>query len=191
MNEVLGYTKVALYKQRPEGSLGNWAADAVLWQAAKLKPDVLMVSMLNHGGLRTDIAEGPITKGKIFEVMPFDNLITLIGLNPIEIKYVCRANLLKGGDPLSGMSVKLCQGDTTILIGNKNLEDFSATEIIWLATSDYMANGGDNYVVLSNAAIKLQTNKLIRNAMIEYLQMQTNQGKIIDQRIENRIFTCK
>ena len=32
---------------------------------------------MNHGGIRSYIPKGNITTGKIFELMPFDNLIVL------------------------------------------------------------------------------------------------------------------
>ena len=34
---------------------------------------------MNHGGIRSYIPKGNITTGKIFELMPFDNLIVVTG----------------------------------------------------------------------------------------------------------------
>ena len=192
MNDVVGHSLVDLYKQRPEGPLGNWAADAVLWQAQKIKKEALIICMLNHGGLITDVASGAITLGKVYEIMPFDNELVLIGLNKDEILQLVKINLAKGGDPVAGIQIKSnCQSKDSILINGKKLDQIPNDATIWLATSDYMANGGDDYKILETITKRMNTGLLIRNNLIDYLKFETANNISNDNRIEGRISICK
>jgi len=192
MNDVVGHSLVDLYKQRPEGPLGNWAADAVLWQANKLKKNALVFCMLNHGGLRTDVASGAITLGKVYEIMPFDNELVLVGLNKDQVKQLVLTNLTKGGDPVAGIQIKSnCQIKDSIFINGQALDKINDNETIWLATSDYMANGGDNYSMLEDLTNRINTGLLIRDNLITYLKFETANSQSIDNKIEGRITICK
>lgn len=192
MNAVIGYSLVDLYKQRPEGPLGNWAADAVYWQAKAIKKADFVVSMLNHGGLRTDVASGPITLGKIYEIMPFDNELVLIGLNKEQLKSIVALNLAKGGDPIAGLKIIAnCDTGNAIIVNGIEIEDIDSNAIIWLATSDYMANGGDDYSLLEKIPNRVNTGMLIRNNLLNYLQFYSTNNLSIDNKIEGRITICK
>jgi 2',3'-cyclic-nucleotide 2'-phosphodiesterase (5'-nucleotidase family) len=43
-------------------------------------------AFINYGGIRSYIAKGEITVGKIYELMPFDNLIVLQDLKGAVFK---------------------------------------------------------------------------------------------------------
>mgnify|MGYP000968149922 CR=1 FL=1 len=75
MNEVLTYTKYDLEKGRPQSTLGNFVTDLCLNYA-----DAHMCVM-NNGGLRTTINKGNITRGKLYELMPFENELVLLELD--------------------------------------------------------------------------------------------------------------
>lgn len=192
MNDVVGHSLVDLYKQRPEGPLGNWAADAVLWQAQKIKKEAIVICMLNHGGLRTDVAAGAINLGKLYEIMPFDNELVLLGLNKEAVSLLVKTNLAKGGDPVAGIQLKSnCGNKDNIFINGKALSELAEDTQIWLATSDYMANGGDDYKMLESILNRINTGMLIRNNLIDYLTFQTENNISITNRIEGRITICK
>lgn len=77
MDEVLNETLVDLEVGAPEGLLGNFVCDLTFDRArnqAKNTPDFCI---LNKGGLRTPVLKGPITRGKLFELMPFENEIVI------------------------------------------------------------------------------------------------------------------
>ena len=75
MNEVLTYTKNNLYKGRPESTIGNFVTDLCLnYTQAHM-------CVMNNGGLRTNISKGEITRGKLYELMPFENELVVLELN--------------------------------------------------------------------------------------------------------------
>ena len=61
MNEVLCISDVEMLKGRPQSVLGNFVSDLCLQQYN----DLADVCVMNTGGLRSSLPEGPITRGKI------------------------------------------------------------------------------------------------------------------------------
>src|SRR6478609_4376489 len=62
---------------QPESGLGNLMADCMKTMAEKKFNRKVDAGFMNQFGIRTSIPKGNITVGKIFELMPFDNLVVL------------------------------------------------------------------------------------------------------------------
>ena len=78
MNDVVGIADISLEKKQPECTLGNFMVDAFLTMAAEKYNTKVDAAILNYGGMRlTQLPAGNVTNGKIFELMPFDNLLIL------------------------------------------------------------------------------------------------------------------
>ncbi|MBL4593959.1 MAG: 5'-nucleotidase C-terminal domain-containing protein, partial [Flavobacteriales bacterium] len=84
MNEALVISSEEFPKEsgKSETKLGNLVADLSLEIANNLyKPldgDSIDFCLLNFGGLRTSLPKGEITRGKIFELMPFENELIVV-----------------------------------------------------------------------------------------------------------------
>src|SRR5690606_20727159 len=71
-------TNIDLVNKRPEGSLGNFVADALLNQAKKLHGKNIDLAFTNTSGLRLEkIPVGNIKLGQIYELIPFDNKVVV------------------------------------------------------------------------------------------------------------------
>ena len=81
MNTVIGTIAQPLTLQKPESSLGNWMAD-VLWEKATYySKRPIDFALQNYGGIRiSELPAGPLTRGKIYELMPFDNQLVVLDL---------------------------------------------------------------------------------------------------------------
>ena len=75
MDKVIGFAVNTMYKKQPESALGNLLADCVKLMAEKKYKKKVDVGMVNFGGIRSYISKGDVTVGKVFELMPFDNLL--------------------------------------------------------------------------------------------------------------------
>lgn len=186
MNEVLVLSAEEFPKEKgkPETKLGNLVADLSMEIAQKIHDGNIDVCMLNFGGLRTSLPKGEITRGKIFELMPFENELVVVTLS--EIKFLELMEYLKnvGGQPISGLSF-----DFTINIENeiKNLFSQEGTSEINILTSDYLANGGDNMTFFLNPINYEKVGIKLRDAIIQYCVEQHAQGKQLNGKIEGRI----
>lgn len=184
MNQVIGTSLVPLTKAQPESTMGNFAADAQL-EAGKLLDNLVTVSVVNYGGLRIPfLPAGDITKGKIYEIMPFDNLVTIIEVPGTVLKTFCDHMAARKGWPVSGCSYTIKDGKAIdIKVGG---EAIRPNAIYKLVTSDYIANGGDECEFLTG--LKRQTSSmLLRDAIMEKVRKDSRDHKGIEPKLEKRV----
>ena len=187
MDDVLAVSEQVMMKDNPEGLLGNFTADIILNKANELCKDSCSVDicLLNNGGLRNPLPKGNITRGNVFQLMPFENEIVILQLNGNAVKEMLDFLANKGGMPIAGMRMKIknnMAADATI--GGK---PFDISKSYTVVTSDYLANGGDNMTFFANAIRKITIGKLLRNAIIEYLQEESEKGNTIKVKKDGRI----
>jgi 2',3'-cyclic-nucleotide 2'-phosphodiesterase (5'-nucleotidase family) len=120
----------------------------------------------------------------MYELMPFDNMVTIIGVTGNVLHHFCDHMAGLGGWPVSGMSFAIKDKKAVnILVNGKQLEEEALYK---LAISDYIANGGDNCDFLETAK-QQSTDILIRDALIEYVSNLTTQNKALHPSLENRV----
>lgn len=185
MNDVVAVAAEALEKKQPESALGNLLVDALLSMAREKYSIEVDAAFLNYGGIRLpSLAAGNITRGKVFEMSPFDNLIVILKLNGKVLQQFLDHISALGGWPGAGVSWQI-RNDKAIhvLINGKPISE-SATYTI--ATNDYVANGGDDCAML-RPILQLNKGYIFRDAVMEYLKRLNREGKTISAKIENRV----
>jgi 2',3'-cyclic-nucleotide 2'-phosphodiesterase (5'-nucleotidase family) len=185
MNRVLGLNAQILEKRKPESTLGNLVADASLIMAQqKLDPNT-ECAFVNYGGIRiNNIQPGPITLGKVYELMPFDNVLVVISISGTQLQTLCDKIAAADGWPTSGLSFNISNGKATnVVIGTRPIDEMATYKI---ALSDYLANGGDDLTMFKNLP---QTNKnyLVRQAIIDYIQAECKNNAMLQVNITQRI----
>ena len=183
MAEIIAYSRVALKKEQPEGTLGNCVCDIFMQHYTSLHPDLCIV---NNGGLRIgQIAEGVITKGKIFELMPFDNSMLLLYVPGKQLKQLFEKIAQKNGWPVSdGVSLQIQKGKliSAYLQGN----EINESKTYKLIVSDYLANGGDECSMLKGLP-REDLKELFRDALISQLLISKSKNVKIATSISGRI----
>lgn len=184
MQVVLGHTDIPLTKAQPESTLGNFVADAQLMAARVIDPKVEF-SVSNYGGLRIPYMDpGPITRGKMYELMPFDNMLTILEIPGTILKQFCDYMAAKKGWPVSGITFTIKeQAAQNILINGKPLDEHIYYK---MAISDYVARGGDNCDFLIPCK-KRYTSVFIRDAMMAFVVRLEQAGQPLHPQLENRI----
>lgn len=185
MNEVVGMVEKTMDKKSPESEMGNFFADALLAMAREKYNTQVDAAFINFGGLRlTQLTAGPVTTGKIFEIMPFDNILILQKIKGAELQKFLDLTAGRDGWPLAGMSMQIKNKKAVnITIGGQPL-DPAATYTI--ANSDFIANGGDNADML-RVIPQISNGYLMRDAFIDYIKKLKSQGKNISARLDNRV----
>lgn len=176
MQEVIAFAAKEFTKGRPNGSLNNWSADAVLAsQRYRLDDRIPTFCLLNFGGLRNPISKGEVTLADIFKLMPFDNEIVCVELPISSIQDIEKYLSRSGGEPIAG---------ARLVNGKLEIDDFDTlSESVLVITSDYLYNGGDKMLFFENAISKYNTGLLLRDAMINQAIIQEELVWDDDERI--------
>ena len=186
MNAVIGQCAANLFKDRPEGTLGNWACDAVLSETNLQDITPVDFVVLNYGGLRiTELASGPVTLGKIYELMPFDNLVTILEANGEVVQSFVDRMAASGGWPGSAtLRYEISGGKAMhVMIGGQPLQDELTYRFV---VPDYIANGGDNIDVLEGLP-RTDLSLLIRDALISQVKRRHAEGEAIGASLDGRV----
>lgn len=193
MNEVLVLSAEEFPKEKgkPETKLGNLVADLSLEIANKMYDGNIDFCLLNFGGLRTSLPKGEITRGKIFELMPFENELVVVTITLDSLNKLLNYLYFVSAQPISnGLTLEKYE----IFDGQTFKEGFSTKENKYrtekefkILTSDYLANGGDNMTFFLNPIKIEKVGIKLRDAIIQYCVEQHAQGKQLSGKLEGRI----
>jgi 2',3'-cyclic-nucleotide 2'-phosphodiesterase (5'-nucleotidase family) len=189
MNDIVGIAAVDLERGQPENSLGNLIADILFNMAERIYNTSVDVAVMNHGGIRLPVlAAGNITRGKIFEILPFDNTVVLLRLTGAQLQSLLDHTAVVGGWPVSGITMQIKNKKAiNIMIHGKPLENGSMYS---LATLDYIANGGEDAEMLRSLPRK-NTGYIFRDGIFDYLSTLKKKGIAVSSKIENRVINVQ
>lgn len=190
MNRVIGISAKELLNHKPESPLSNFVSDLIQQKALVFMKDnkmdsLKLLTLMNIKGIRAPIPQGNITVRNIFEVMPFENEIVLLKLSGDSITSLFKFLGKTEGDGIAGAFAKY--SDTKLLEVTIGGELVDPSENYYLATSDYLANGGDHYSMIMEPIDRYGLGLKLREAIIESIESLQKQGKKVDANIEGRI----
>ncbi|MDL1913967.1 MAG: bifunctional NAD pyrophosphatase/5'-nucleotidase [Bergeyella sp.] len=146
MNLKISYTDQELRKDGKDAVLGILLADFTYewtkdWAEKNNLP--LDAVLLNTGGIRSSIGKGDILLRHIYEILPFENqlvIVKIIGKDLMALfEYYTREHRK---DPVSRLYIKIVGGQLEkALVNNAEVEPLRE---YYVATSDYLALGGDH-----------------------------------------------
>ncbi len=136
------------------------------------------LAVMNSGGIRDSIQAGRVTYKDILRAQPFGNLISYVDLSGKELaEYLRTVALIRpedGGFPqFDGVTLKTDydkQQVSGILINGKPLENGKTYR---LSVSDYLANGGDDYPVLSDKPSYVNTGFVDADVLKQYFEQHS------------------
>ncbi len=169
---------------------GNLVVDAMLAanQAGAKPADI---ALHNNAGIRADIPKGPLTYGKLYEMLPFDNVLTAMDLTGAQIKAILehatscpRVNILVAGmsfvydcNKRSGERV------SNILIRGAPLDP---QKVYRVQTIDYLANGGDGQSTFTQGK-----NLVYGEPVIDVVVAYVKKHSPVNPTVEGRIVEAK
>ncbi|OUL60146.1 hypothetical protein B8T70_21905 [Flavobacterium sp. AJR] len=176
LDSVLAYCPQTLDKStgKWQTTIGNLMADVCLQRGnlvfkAREKKD-LDICFLNHGGIRAILPKGNVTARNAFEIMPFENSLVVMALKGEQILEMVTYFIgEKKPHPLSGMTFTITKNNTAtnVLVQGKPIEK---DKIYYVATNDYLANGGDNMNFFKKSVQKYDLNYKLRDILIDYFK---------------------
>ncbi|UOU98634.1 5'-nucleotidase C-terminal domain-containing protein [Chryseobacterium daecheongense] len=172
MNQKISHTNVDLTKQGDNSNLGNLLADytfdgANAWAKNNLKKEV-DAALINIGGIRTTIGKGDILLKSIFEVMPFENEVIIVKMKGTDLQglfdYYAKTQV---NNPVSHLYIETNNGQLSKTLINGNV--VNPNQDYYIATSDYLALGGDNMKFFSKGEM-IPTGIKLRDLFIDYFK---------------------
>jgi 2',3'-cyclic-nucleotide 2'-phosphodiesterase (5'-nucleotidase family) len=174
MNDILGINDASLRSGDQENILGYFMTDAYLLMARKMFRTKVDVAFMNRGGVRLqELPAGNITRGKIFELMPFDNILLLVTVRGALLKQYLDTLALRDQVIASGLTLK---------IKNRKVQDVMVGQAPLDENADYTIANSD-YTIANSALLKSLSVKNIgylqRDALIDYIKQLHGEGKKI------------
>ncbi len=177
MQEVIAQAEHDFFKDRPNGALNNWAADAALNSVQK-ESDEALFCLLNVGGLRNPISKGDVTLGDIYKLMPFDNEVVIVELKWERLQAIQEYLIVRGGEPVAGVQLV----NQELIVNSLKAQEYVDEDGILIpvpnpktfkvVTSDYLMNGGDNMTFFADPVNVQYTGNLLRDVFIEQAKQQ-------------------
>lgn len=127
---------------KTESPLGNLVAD--MMRVARPGADV---ALTNGGGVRADLPAGPLTYGRLFEALPFDNRFATVKITGADLAAMIARNLGRENGILSVSGVRAearcAKGVLTVTLSHPDGRAIAPAAHLTLVTSDFLATGGD------------------------------------------------
>ncbi len=190
MNRIIGYSDKELVSYFPESPLSNFIADiiqerALVYLKANNAEPLPLITLMNIRGIRASLPKGDITVRNIFEIMPFENQIVVLTLPGKAIEEFFEHISATNGEGISGARLEIMDKKIKKLtIGGKPLD---VNSNYYLATSDYLANGGDYFSMIVNPLHREMIGCKIREAIIQYIEGLTQKGEKAISDIDGRV----
>ncbi|WP_242967815.1 5'-nucleotidase C-terminal domain-containing protein [Tepidibacter mesophilus] len=186
LDEVIGKTVNELDHDRNDfttSTLGQWTTDVMK------KLDNADIAMTNGGGLRVNVPAGDITVGKMYEVMPFDNVLASFEMTGAQIKEAFENGIENqeiGSIQFSGVTVEYIKGaekgSKVVKMTLDNGQEVDLNKTYKVVTNDFMAAGGDGFTSFKQAKALGET-IAIRDALIDEIK----NVKVIDYKKQDRL----
>lgn len=187
MYHVVGTAEMSMDRFRPESPLTNLVADVLRESAVEVIGKPADVGLVNVGGIRSMLTEGPITIEQIYEILPFENSLCVLTLKGSVLKMLFENIAARMGEGVSGIQLKINKDGKLLegTIGGKTVVD---DQLYTVATIDYLADGNDGMTALPQAEKRECPDALVlRGLFMKYVEQQTAAGKKIASRIEGRV----
>ena len=194
LNEVIGKLKGDLKKSGiGAGSMGNFVVDALRDRAQVKTGKPVLLAITNSGGLRkSTIAEGDLTNGDIFELLPFENALVTVDLTGDQLRRFLDV-IMRNRDAQSGARITFKLNDkkeneiVTVKLGSPGSEvDIDPKATYTIATIDYLVKRGGEYNVLQEGQNMQPLNITMRDAVLEYVRSETAAGRPIVSKLDGR-----
>ena len=186
MNAVIGTVARTLPKSKSESLLGNWVADALMVETALLTDQPPDACVQNYGGLRIpELPAGPLTLGKLYELMPFDNMQVIVAMDGIMVQRFFDHVAADGGWPVSEQ-VRFVLQDGKAARLTLDGQAPVADRVYRIGLPDYIADGGGDCDFLRDLP-RENTGRLVRDLLIRHVERLSESGREVTGGTAGRI----
>jgi 2',3'-cyclic-nucleotide 2'-phosphodiesterase/3'-nucleotidase len=146
---------------------------------------------MNGGALKADIPAGAITIGKMWEVLPFENTLCTVSMTGTQIREVLQygiQNEQHGMIQYSGLGIQYHRcPETGQHLVNVTLSDGTPLQdekTYRVAINDFLAEGGDGFIMFRQYAELINTQEPIREMIIKAIEKEQTLDFTADDRFQ-------
>lgn len=191
MNTVIGVSEQTMINAGPpENLLSNLVADVLRKSTFPYIKKYADIGLVNQGGLRNTLTKGNITIGNIYEILPFENSLTILTLKGKDLKQLLEV-VGRRGEGISNAKIVLDKNKKVqkILVGNHPIDKDKDYVV---ATIDYLAEGNSDMTPLLKATHSIAPEgATLRDLMLRYIKNETKNKRSIHSQIDYRIIIKK
>ena len=189
INIVIGHSEQTLTSFVPESPLSNFLTTVLLEKGPQYVDDPLFakcdMSLLNFGGIRSQIPAGDVRVADIYAISPFENTLVFLQIKGSELRKALTRFTDKKNAPMAGVVMTFRNGKPVkILVGKEPLDD---NRLYTMVTLDFIAKGGDGIISDIQFEKAVYVNMVFREFLIEEIKEMTSEGQSIDGRLEDRV----
>ena len=181
MNEVIGHCDVTMNVEAPQSPLSDLLTELMLRDGpSAMGQEPCDLSIINFGGIRTNLQAGDVTVGDIFKISPFDNYLVVATLKGSELKKaVLRFRLDALMAASAGMEVSYKNNiPNKITIRGQEIRD---DELYRMITLNFIAEGGDNILAGVQYESLDYSMLIFRDFLIDEVKKITKSGKSVSE----------
>ena len=170
MNTKISHTAVDLNKQGDNSNLGNLLADYTFegadeWAKKNGIPAGVDGAVINVGGIRSTIGAGDILTKHIYEVMPFENEVVIVKMKGSDLQGLFDYYLkTQKNNPVSHLYIET--DNNQVITGLVKGKIVIPNQYYYIATSDYLALGGDNMAFFGTGEV-ISTGLRLRDLFLD------------------------
>ena len=131
---------------QPEGKLGNLAADALRYRAAGEIRKFVNAGIIGDSSFKLYFTPGTLTLWDVYQFMPYENHLVILTLDGQMMRKLINEVAEAGGAPISGVRFTIRENNATGILVNSEIIDDNKHYLV--ATSSYLADGGDRFSAL-------------------------------------------
>lgn len=190
--EVIGENRIFLDGEREriryeETNLGDFLTDIMCEFTGA------QTALLNAGSIRASLDVGPITVEEIFKVMPYANELLVMELSGEDLRWAltravqgAREDEDGGFLHFSGLQVRVRGKSVVEVLVGPDKKPLQPEQTYTVAVTDFMAAGGDGYIVFKNKPA-LSTGLPLRELIVDTIRRR----KVISVQTDGRFQRVK
>ena len=185
LREVIGHSEHGMSKHVPESSLSNWTADLMISEGRKIFGHRIDVGITNFGGIRVDFGAGDIILDDVRSMFPFHNYLCAVEITGARLQEILDDLASRRIAAVGGVRMTVENGKATcVSVGGKPI---NPKKYYWLATVDFLLDGGDGYFFATGARKVENSGWLLGEVVEAYVRARTKEGRSIDYAEDGRV----
>lgn len=177
LKKVVAYSEDEMRRSRTESPLSNWFVNLVMDKVSSLSGKECEVGICNFGGIRQGMPKGDVLLDDIQSMFPFKNYLVHLEMKGSELRKVFESMAEGVFQAVAGAHIEVVDKKLrTVIIAGDPLEDDKVYDV---ATISFLLNGGDGLRLAEGALSVNQYEVLISEAVLEYVNTLTAEGKPI------------